>query len=77
MEEKNYSVLARVLWFNDAKGYGLVRAENVDLEDIRVDAGILEGFESGLLRDMLVNVTYIEDLTGLVARKVVFAKKVA
>jgi len=71
MGKKEYVVKARVLWFNEAKGYGLVRVDDADLDDIRVDANLLDGIEGGLLRDMRVEVTYVEELTGWVARKIV------
>lgn len=69
MENQEYVLLARVLWFNEAKGYGLVRAENLDFDDIRVDANILDGINVELLRDMHVEVTCIEGLAGWVAKK--------
>lgn len=61
-------IRARVLWFNDAKGYGLVRTEDVLLDDIRVDAAVLDETQE-LPRDMLVDIVYKETLTGLVVEK--------
>lgn len=60
-------VIAQVLWFNEAKGFGIVRAENVVLDDIRVYTSTIEDIEDGLFRDMLVKVKYKKDLIGLVA----------
>lgn len=75
MEKKELVLPARVLWFNEAKGYGLVRAENLDFDDIRVDANILEGIEVELLREMRVEVTCVEGLAGWVAKKLLLASE--
>lgn len=68
---------AKVLWFNDAKGYGLARAEDIDMDDIRVDASLVEDRQQLLLRGTLIEVTVQETLTGLVAQSVRFLNESA
>jgi cold shock CspA family protein len=71
------TVRAVVLWFNDAKGYGLVRAEDVDLDDITVEAAVVENRQHLLIRGALIEVTVQEALTGLAARSVRFLNEPA
>ncbi len=63
---------AEVLWFNEAKGYGLVRAINRLMDDIRIDASLVENQSHLLLRGTLLQVSVKETLTGLVADSISF-----
>ena len=60
-------IQARVLWFNEAKGYGLVRAVDRLMDDIRIDANVVENQQHLLLEGTLIQVSIKETLVGLVA----------
>jgi hypothetical protein len=65
-------IQAKVLWFNEAKGYGLVRAVDRLMDDIRVDANIVENQQHLLLEVTLIEASVKETLAGLMADSIRF-----
>jgi cold shock CspA family protein len=61
---------AKVLWFNEAKGYGLVQAEDPEIEDIRVELSSLTDKKTIPARGDKVEVVFKEEPIGLVAEQV-------
>lgn len=61
---------AEVLWFNEAKGYGLARPESLELDDIKIKKSSLTAEGVVLMRGDRVEVVFKQDLEGLVAEEV-------
>lgn len=64
------TVKAKVVWFNEAKGYGLAQADDPDIEDIKIELSSLTNTKTVPARGDRVEVTFKEEPIGLVAEKV-------